>query len=88
MKVEVVYEDKKDKELIELVKFSAPFFVEFIDVQTKNGKKEGYQIKSEFGTKLNPFIVLYDDEDEFIKCFWSEDGNARQQFINCYNNND
>lgn len=88
MKVEVVYEDKKDKELIELVKFSTPFFVEFIDIQTKNGKKEGYQIKSEFGARLNPFVVLYDDEDKFVKCFWSEKGNACQQFVNYYNHND
>lgn len=84
MKVKVVYDNKKDKELIELAKFSTPFFVEYVDANTKNGKKEAYQIKSEFGARLNPFVVLYDDEDNFTACFWSENGNAVQQFINLY----
>lgn len=88
MKVKIVYDNLKDKELIELVRFSTPYFVEYIDINTKNGKKEGYKIKSEFGARKNPFIVVYDDEDKFIKCFWSENRNACQQFVNYYNNND
>ena len=84
MKVKIVYSNPKDKELVKLVKFSTPFFIEYIDTETKNGKKEGYKIKSEFGARKNPFVVVYDDEDKFIKCYWSENNNACQSFINDY----
>lgn len=84
MKVKIVYDNPRDKELIELVKFDTPFFVEYIDARTVNGLKESYKIKSEFGARENPLIVLYNDEDEFITCFWSENGNACQQFVNYY----
>ena len=82
MKIKIVYDNAKDRELIESIEFSTPFFVEYIDALTKNGLKESYQIKGEFGARLNPFVVVYNDEDKFIKCFWSESGNACQQFIN------
>lgn len=82
MKIKIVYDNTKDRELIELVEFSTPFFIEYIDARTRNGKKEAYQIKSEFGAKKHPFVVVYDDEDKFKQCFWSESGNAVQQFIN------
>lgn len=87
MIVKIVYDNKKDRELIESVEFSTPFFVEYIDTLTKNGLKESYSIKGEFGARLNPFVVIYDDEDKFVKCFWSESGNACQQFVNYYKNN-
>lgn len=86
MKVKIVFDNIKDKELIELVRFSTPFFVEYVDARTRDGKKEAYKIKSEFGAKKNPFVVVYDDEDKFISCFWSEDQNACQSFINLYKN--
>lgn len=82
MKIKIVYDNIKDRELIELVEFSTPFFIEYIDTKTRNGKKEAHQIKSEFGAKKYPFVVVYDDEDKFKQCFWSESGNAVQQFIN------
>ena len=84
MKVKVVFENKKDKELVELVKFSTPFFVEYIDTTTRKGKKESFKIKNQYSAKLNPFVVILDDKDNFIRCFWSENGNAVQQFINYY----
>ena len=41
MEAIIVYDNKKDKELIELVRLSTPFFVKYIDTNTENGKKEG-----------------------------------------------
>ena len=84
MKVKIVYDNLRDKELVKLVEFSTPFFIEYIDEKTKNGKKESYKIKSEFGARKNPFVVIYNDEDKFIKCYWSENSNACQSFINDY----
>ena len=85
MKVKIVYNDVRDKELIELVRFSTPFFVEYLDERTKNGKKEGYRIKSEFGARKSPFVLVLDDEDNYLACFWTESGsNAVQNFISNY----
>ena len=84
MNVKVVYEDLKDKELIELIEFSTPFFIDYIDYNTIEGRKKAYKIKSEFGAKKNPFVVIYNDEDKFVKCYWSENNNACQSFVNDY----
>ncbi len=84
MNVKVVYEDLKDKELIELIEFSTPFFIDYIDYNTTEGRKKAYKIKSEFGAKKNPFVVIYNDEDKFVKCYWSENNNACQSFVNDY----
>lgn len=88
MKIKVAYENKKDKELLELNQSTTPYFIEYIDVTTKTGLKDSYKLKSLYGARLNPFIVVYDDEDKFVQCFWSENGNAVQQFINWLLNND
>ena len=62
MKVILVYDNEKDKELMELIQFPTPFFVEYVDTLTREGLKESYRIKGQFGARLNPFIVIYDDE--------------------------
>ena len=84
MKVKVIYEDKKDRELFELVEFTTPFFLEYIDCNTSKGLKESYRIKNTYGARKNPFVLITDDEDNFVGCFWSEDQNAVQSFINVY----
>ena len=82
MKVVLVYDNIKDKELLELIEFPTPYFVEYVDTFTREGLKESYRIKGQFGARLNPFIVIYDDEDKLVQCFWSENGNAVHQFVN------
>ena len=84
MKVKIVFDNDKDKELINLVNFSTPFFVEFIDARTKNGKSSAYKVKSEFGARMNPFVVVYNDEDKLESVFWSENQNACQSFVTVY----
>ena len=86
MKVKIVYNNLKDKELIELIEFSTPFFIEYVDENTRKGKKEAYKIKSEFGAKKSPFVLVYNDEDKLESVFWSENQNACQSFINEYKN--
>ena len=85
MKVKVVYNNIRDKELIEMIRFDTPFFVEYIDLRTKNGLKEGWKIKNEYGARENPFVLVLDDEDNYVSCFWTDGtGNAVQQFVNLY----
>ena len=82
MIVKIVYDNQKDKELIELSKFSTPFFIELINAV--KDKREAFEVKNPYAARLNPFILLLDNEDKFFKCYYSEVGNAIQQFINEY----
>lgn len=86
MKIKVIYDNIKDKELIETIEFSTPFFVEYINIKTKNGQREAFKIKEKFSARLNPFVVVYDNKDKFIECFWSETQNACQSFVSKYKN--
>ena len=51
MKIKIVYDNAKDRELIESIEFSTPFFVEYIDALTKNGLKESYH--ADYFQRLN-----------------------------------
>ena len=84
MEVTIVYDNKQDRKLVELIDTKLPFFVNFVDYNTTNGRKEAYQIKSHWGAKLNPFVVVQEGE-EIIKVFYSETSNAVQQLINWLN---
>ena len=85
MQATVVYENKKDRELLNLIYSEVPLFIDYIDFNTKNGRKEAYTVKSKWSAKLNPFVVLQEGE-EIIKVFYSEKGNAIQQLINYLKN--
>jgi hypothetical protein len=79
VKAKVVYDNIKDKELLDKINLKVPFFIEYINVNTKDGKKEGFRVKSHWGARLNPFVELLDDENKIIKVFYSEKNNAINQ---------
>lgn len=81
----VIYDNKKDRELLELVNSKFPIFIHYVDFNTKDGRKEAFQVKSHWGAKLNPFVVLEEDYDKIIDVFYSEKDNAIQQLINYLN---
>ena len=85
MQAIVVYEDKRDRELLNLIYSEVPLFIDYIDFNTKNGRKEAYAVKSKWSAKMNPFVVLQEGE-EIIKVFYSEKENAVQQLINYLKN--
>ena len=85
MEAIVVYDNKKDKELLNLIDSKVPIFINYIDFNTVNGKKEAYKIKSHWAAKMNPFVVVQ-EEDQIIKVFYSEKSNAINQLINYLNN--
>ncbi|MBO6243873.1 MAG: hypothetical protein J6O41_04835 [Clostridia bacterium] len=84
MTATVVYDNRKDRELLELIDSKFPIFIQYIDFNTKDGRKEAFQVKSHWAAKLNPFVVV-EDEDKIIKVFYSEESNAIQQLINYLN---
>ena len=85
MEAIVIYENKKDKEFLDLIDSKIPIFIRYIDYNTIEGRKEAYKIKSHWAARMNPFVVVQEDE-EIIKVFYSESGkNAIQQLINYLN---
>lgn len=85
MNAVVVYDNIKDKELLDKIDLGVPFFIDYIDMNTLKGRKEGIRIKNPWGAKANPFIELHDNELKIIKVFYSEVGNACNQLITYLN---
>lgn len=84
MEAIVVYDNKKDRELLNLVDSKFPIFIKYIDFNTVDGRKEAYQVKSHWAARMNPFVVVQEGE-EIIKVFYSESENAITQLINYLN---
>jgi len=83
MKVTVIYNNIKDKEFLDKINLEIPFFVEYIDVNTVRGKKEGWKVMNYYGTNKFPFVELeLDRVENKYKPFYSENGNAVGQLIN------
>jgi hypothetical protein len=84
MEAIVVYDNKRDRELLNLVDSKFPIFIKYIDFNTVDGRKEAYQVKSHWAARMNPFVVVQEGE-EIIKVFYSESENAITQLINYLN---
>lgn len=78
----VVYNDPKQIESIKDIDGC-----QFIDIVTKKGKKDGWAVKSHWGAKLDPFILI-EDNGKAIKAFYSEAGNAVEDFLKYIQNED
>lgn len=79
----MVYDKQSDRDLFDRTPFFMQPTVEFYDMNTSDGRKKGYKLKSTWAAKENPFIVLEKD-DKPIKIFYSDsykDGSALKQLI-------
>lgn len=85
MNVKVVYSNDKDKEFLDIISLKTPIFVDYININTIKGKKEGRKLMNYYGTNIIPFVELEIDELNKIP-FYGERGNAIGQFINYLNN--
>lgn len=84
MEAVVVYDNKKDRELLNSVDSKFPLFIHYINFNTPKGRKESYKVKSHWGAIKNPFVVLTEN-DNVIDIFYSEKDNAINQLINYLN---
>jgi hypothetical protein len=50
--------------------------VETYDESHYKDKKKAIMIKASCGTRLAPFVAIYDDSKELIKAFYSETGDC------------
>lgn len=71
-KIYIVYNDKEQISLFKNTILNFEPLVEYINVNTKNGKKEGYKLKEYWGAKKNPFCIVFEG-DTPTKAFYSED---------------
>lgn len=87
MEANIIYDDIKDRELVELIDSKFPIFVNYINFNSTKERKEAYRIKSHWAAKANPFVELKEG-DKVIKVFYSDakGDNAINQFINYLNN--
>ena len=87
MNVKVVYKDLEDKEFLDKINLETPIFVEYIDMNTVKGRKEGWKLMNYYGTSTFPFIELELDKlENRLLPFYSERGNAVRQLIDYLNN--
>lgn len=88
IKIFIVYDSPEQLQVFK--NKSLPFnpLVEYYNMNTRNGRKEGFKLKREWGARANPFCIIY-DEDKAVKAFYSEndwEDNAIIQLLNYLQN--
>ena len=64
MEVTIVYNDEKDKELLNCINTTVPFFVEYISINNSKSKKEGFRLMKYWSTKKLPLVIIKLDEKD------------------------
>lgn len=77
--VSVTYSDESQIERIKDIQG-----ISLIDSRTKKGKKEAWALKSHWGAKEDPFVLVSKGDKPF-KAFYSEAGDAIKELINYLN---
>lgn len=87
--VKVVYDNNKDKELLNQIDTTVPFFIDYIDMNTTNGRKVGFKLLNYWSAKKLPFVVIEDEDPNVLPIVkYSEVGeNAINQLIKFINAN-
>jgi len=87
--VKVVYDNNKDKELLSQIDTTVPFFIDYIDMNTTNGRKVGFKLLNYWSAKKLPFVVIEDEDPNVLPIVkYSEIGeNAINQLIKFINAN-
>lgn len=87
MDIFVVYNDENTIKELKDGDFGSSSF-HFINTDTLKGRKEGNKLKYRWGTKLEPFVMIF-NEDIPIKGFWKESSkDPIKDLINFLQDND
>lgn len=62
LNVTIVYDNKQDRELLNLIDLTVPFFVDYIDMNTVKGRKEGFKLMNYWSAKKLPLVVIATDK--------------------------
>lgn len=60
--IEVIYNDTKDKELLDAISTTTPFFIEYYDTNTINGRKEGFRLMNYWSARKLPLVIIKSDK--------------------------
>lgn len=83
--VTIVYDSEETIDRIESAEISADAFYTFINEASRKEKKKAYELKSYWGARLTPFILVT-KEDKPLTAFYSEDkGDAIDNLIKFLN---
>ena len=84
----VVYDDDETKELVKNSPSIKTPTIEFVDMNTIDGRKRGFKLKGAYGARTNPFVIIEDGES-VIQCMYSEEDwkdNAVEQLLKWFEN--
>lgn len=84
--ITVIYDNEQDKELLNLIDTTVPFFVDYIDMNNYKGRKDGFKILNYWSAKKLPFVVIESDESAPIVKYSEIGENAVNQLIKWLNN--
>ena len=70
----LVSSDLEDEKKVMESEVVDKFYFNFIDSRSAYTKKEAYTIKTDWGAKKEPF-VLVKNKDKVLRCFYSEESN-------------
>ncbi len=74
-----------ESQIKELVDFNTEHTINFIDSNTKKGKRQAWLLKSHWAARLDPFILIKNG-DKPIKAFYTEaNKNVVNELINYLN---
>ena len=86
--ISIVYDDPKMKEMVLKAPSKMQPFLEFYDMNTIDGRKNGFKIKGAWGARKNPFVLI-EGGDRAVKVLYSENNwedNAVEQLLKFLNN--
>ena len=71
MIIKLVYSESKGQDLLEYFQ-TLDYEVITLNEDYHKDKKKAIQLKASCGTKLIPFVAIYNDNRELIKAFYTE----------------
>lgn len=83
--IKIVYNNNNDRRLLDLQSLESPIFIDYMDYNTSKGRKDGSRLKAYYGARKFPFIEVLDENNKFVKAFYSEEDNAVNQLIKFLN---
>lgn len=87
MIIKLVYSDTVGQDLLQYLKDSDYELIALNEDYYKD-KKKAVQVKASCGTKMIPFVAIYNDDKELIKAFYTEVNECTCKNIKNYLEND
>lgn len=85
MNIQIVYDNEKDKELLNLIDTTVPFYVDYININSAKGRKEGFKLMNYWSAKKLPLVIIKLDNTTPIVKYSDIGENAINQLIKYLN---